>query len=78
MNSVSIGQSSSLSPRLQYTSALSGSEDLLAQLLGDQNLVANKTAKEGLEEMKLLMSYMNVFGIMPRVCLFVHFFFLYT
>jgi len=46
---------------------LKGSEDLLAQLLGDQNLVANKTAKEGLEEMKLLMSYMNVFGIMPRI-----------
>ncbi|KAA1066144.1 Cytoplasmic and mitochondrial histidine tRNA synthetase [Puccinia graminis f. sp. tritici] len=46
---------------------LKGSEDLLAQLFEDQTLVANKTAKEGLEEMKLLMSYMNVFGIMPRI-----------
>ncbi|PLW12502.1 hypothetical protein PCANC_16571, partial [Puccinia coronata f. sp. avenae] len=46
---------------------LKGSEDLLAQLLEDHNLIANKTAKEGLEEMKLLMSYMNVFGIMPRI-----------
>lgn len=46
---------------------LKGSEDLLAQLLEDQRLIANTTAKEGLEEMKLLMSYMNVFGIMPRI-----------
>lgn len=46
---------------------LKGSEDLLAQLLQDQDLVGNKIAKEGLEEMKLLMSYINVFGIMPRI-----------
>ncbi|POW16856.1 hypothetical protein PSTT_01067 [Puccinia striiformis] len=46
---------------------LKGSEDLLAQLLEDEKLVSNKTAKEGLEEMKLLMSYMNVFGILSRI-----------
>ncbi|KNZ61998.1 histidyl-tRNA synthetase [Puccinia sorghi] len=58
---------SQIADRIGEYVKLKGSEDLLTQLLADQNLVANKTAKEGLEEMKLLMSYMNVFGIMPRI-----------
>ncbi|KAI9603158.1 hypothetical protein H4Q26_002472 [Puccinia striiformis f. sp. tritici PST-130] len=39
----------------------------VSSTLEDEKLVSNKTAKEGLEEMKLLMSYMNVFGILSRI-----------
>ncbi|MBW0472471.1 hypothetical protein O181_012186 [Austropuccinia psidii MF-1] len=46
---------------------LKGAEDLLGKLFNDARLVANITAKQGLEEMKLLMDYISVFGIMHRI-----------
>ncbi|KAG0150354.1 hypothetical protein CROQUDRAFT_652538 [Cronartium quercuum f. sp. fusiforme G11] len=48
---------------------LKGSEELLEQLSQDIKLTNNKAAKEGLEDMKLLFSYANVFGITPRISL---------
>lgn len=33
----------------------------------DEKLTANKTAKEGLEDMKLLFQYLDIFGITHRV-----------
>lgn len=57
---------------LWATLSWSGSEDLLKKLAQDPKLVNNKAAKEGLEDMKLLFDYSNVFGITSRVSLTSH------
>ncbi|CAH7666347.1 hypothetical protein BY996DRAFT_4563269, partial [Phakopsora pachyrhizi] len=46
---------------------LRGSEDLLENLLNNQDLTSNQIAKEGLEDMKLLFQYSEVFGILPWI-----------
>jgi len=51
-----------------------GSKELVEKLLEDQALIANKRAKEGLQEMKLLFTYLEAFSILDKVLFF---FFLY-
>jgi len=41
----------------------SGGEELLDRLYGDTKLGANAKAKEGLDDMKLLFSYLNVLDV---------------
>ncbi|PWY80699.1 histidyl-tRNA synthetase [Aspergillus heteromorphus CBS 117.55] len=44
-----------------------GGRDLLDNLLKDEALVANASAKAGLEEMGLLMDYLEAFGVLDRI-----------
>lgn len=46
---------------------LHGGIDLLDQLSSDPTLIAVKDAKVGLDEMKLLLSYCELFGVLDRV-----------
>lgn len=46
-----------------------GGEELVTLLLADEKLCANKTAKEGLEDMTLLFKYLTIFGVKQRVSL---------
>lgn len=50
----------------QYVN-LKGTHDLLEKLLKDAHLVGNKRAKEGLEDIRLLLVYLQAFGILHRV-----------
>jgi histidyl-tRNA synthetase len=44
-----------------------GGRDLLDELLKDEALMANASAKAGLEEMGLLMDYLDAFGILDKI-----------
>ena len=44
-----------------------GKMDLVEQLLNDPKLMKHKAAVEGLEDMKLLLHYCNLFGCMDEV-----------
>lgn len=44
-----------------------GTTELLETLMKDSALVGNKRAKEGLEDIKLLLTYLKAFGILHRV-----------
>ncbi|EIM83606.1 histidine-tRNA ligase [Stereum hirsutum FP-91666 SS1] len=44
-----------------------GGKDLLEQLLTDATLTANSRAKEGLEEMKTLFSYLEVYKVIDKI-----------
>ncbi|XP_071847882.1 histidine--tRNA ligase, cytoplasmic-like isoform X2 [Apostichopus japonicus] len=46
---------------------LNGSSELVEKLLKDEQLVQSKAAKEGLEGMKLLIQYCDIFGVKDRV-----------
>lgn len=46
---------------------LKGGEQLVDDLLQDSKLTANKSAKEGLDEMKILFKYLNIFGVTDKV-----------
>ncbi|KAG2418199.1 histidyl-tRNA synthetase [Aspergillus terreus] len=44
-----------------------GSRELLDRLLTDEVLTANTSAKAGLDEMTLLMDYLDAFGVLDRI-----------
>ena len=44
-----------------------GGPELIEALLKDERLSANKLAVEGLEEMKLLLRYCDLYGILDKV-----------
>jgi histidyl-tRNA synthetase len=44
-----------------------GSRELLDRLLTDEVLTANASAKAGLDEMTLLMDYLDAFGVLDRI-----------
>ena len=44
-----------------------GGPELIEALLKDEKLGANKRAAEGLEEMKLLLRYCDLYGILDKV-----------
>lgn len=44
-----------------------GGEELLATLTADKDLSANKQAKEGMQDMKLLFDYLKAYGILDRI-----------
>ncbi|KAI0214715.1 Histidine--tRNA ligase, cytoplasmic [Lamellibrachia satsuma] len=46
---------------------MSGGPELIEALLKDEKLGANKRAAEGLEEMKLLLQYCDLYGILDKV-----------
>lgn len=46
---------------------LNGGTELVEKLLADPLLSAHKSAKEGLEAMKLLLRYCEIFGILDKV-----------
>ena len=46
---------------------LHGGKDLLEQLFSDQKLVAVKDAQMGLEGMKLLLHYCELYGVLDKV-----------
>lgn len=51
---------------------LKGGEELLQTLSADATLTANKLAKEGISEMKLLFEYLKAYDILDRVSGFTH------
>jgi len=53
----------------QYVS-LKGSRELLEKLLQDELLSKNKRAKEGLEDLKIMFTYLEAYSILPYVLLF--------
>ena len=53
---------------MQSDSVSLGGEDLLARLQADTRLTKNKQAKEGLQDMQLLFTYLKAFGILDKVC----------
>lgn len=53
---------------------LKGSTELLEKLISDSFLTKNKRAKKGLEDVKLLLTYLKAFGILHRVFTFNLFF----
>lgn len=46
----------------------SGGPELVQQLKQDARLTANKSASEGLNDMELLYTYLDIFGVSSRVC----------
>lgn len=46
---------------------LKGSQELLDKLLSDTTLMANESAKKGLDDMALLFNYLTTFGVLPKI-----------
>lgn len=46
---------------------LNGKIDLVEKLLLDTNLIKSKSAMEGLEAMKLILNYCELFGVKSKV-----------
>lgn len=44
-----------------------GARELLDKLLQDENLTANESAKAGLEDMALMMDYLDAFGVLDKI-----------
>lgn len=47
---------------------LNGSFELVEKLTSDPRLMAVKAAVSGLEDMKLLLQYCDLFGVLDKVC----------
>lgn len=50
---------------------LHGGLELLEKLCADTQLVAVKAAEEGLSNMRLLLHYCDLFGVLDKVCVYV-------
>ena len=48
---------------------LNGRFELLEKLMSDQRLTAVKSSVAGLEDMKLLLQYCELFGVLEKVCI---------
>jgi len=46
---------------------LKGGMDLVEKLLENEKLMSNKSAKQGVEDMKLLLNYCQLFGVLDKV-----------
>jgi len=46
---------------------LKGGMDLVEKLLQNEKLISNKSAKQGVEDMKLLLNYCQLFNVMDKV-----------
>lgn len=46
---------------------LSGKGELVEKLLADSNLIKSKSAVEGLEAMKLILKYCQIYGTLDQV-----------
>ena len=61
------GLSGEAADKIEGYVKLHGGKELLEQLLADQSLMAVKDAAVGLEEMKLLLQYCELFGVLEHV-----------
>lgn len=61
------GLSENVADRIGQYVKLRGSDDLLEKLASDQTLTAVKDAKVGLDEMRLLLRYCKLFGVLDKV-----------
>lgn len=61
------GLSAEVADKIGEYVKLKGSEELLQTLLADKMLSANKLAKEGIQDMKLLFEYLKAYGILDRM-----------
>ena len=64
------GLDGSIADKIGEYVKLKGSTELLEKLISDSFLTKNKRAKEGLEDVKLLLTYLKAFGILHRVSFF--------
>ncbi|PLN76863.1 histidyl-tRNA synthetase mitochondrial precursor [Aspergillus taichungensis] len=61
------GLDGEVADRIEKYVNLKGGRDLLNSLLQDEALVANASAKAGLDDMGLLMDYLDAFGVLDRM-----------
>lgn len=61
------GLDGEVADRIEKYVNLKGGRDLLDSLLQDEALVANASAKAGLDDMGLLMDYLDAFGVLDRM-----------
>ena len=61
------GLAPEVADRIESYVKLSGGKKLLDMLLADQTLTAVKDAATGLDEMKLLLDYCELFGVLDNV-----------
>lgn len=61
------GLEPSIADRIGEYVKLKGGMDLVKQLTADGALIRNKSAKAALEDMKLLLHYVELFGIKEKV-----------
>ena len=52
---------------------LNGRFELLEKLMSDQRLTAVTSSMAGLEDMKLLLQYCELFGVLDKVCIKIDF-----
>ena len=52
---------------IQVLTVTPGKEELLARLLADTRLTANRSAKQGLADMELLFALLDTYQVMNRV-----------
>ena len=70
------GLDESAADRIGTYVKLKGGQDLIEALLTDEDLRGQKAAIEGLEDIKLLLKYCELYGILDKVGI-VPFFFIY-
>lgn len=61
------GLDPTVADRIETYVVQKGGRDLLATLLKDESLLANASAKAGLEDMGALMDYLEAFGVLDRI-----------
>ena len=54
--------------KAKSSSLFSGGADLVEKLEKDEKLSKNKAALQGLADLKLLLSYCDLYGILDKVC----------
>ena len=62
------GLSGEAADRIGEYVKLHGGLELLEKLCADTRLVAVKAAEEGLSDMRLLLHYCELFGVLDKVC----------
>lgn len=61
------GLDSSVADKIEIYVVRKGGRELLDSLMQDEELMANESAKTGLEEMGLLMDYLGAFNVLDRI-----------
>ena len=61
------GLEESIADKIGEYVKLRGGMDLVERLTADEALIKNKSAKTALEDIKLLLSYVELFGIKDKV-----------
>lgn len=61
------GLDGSIADKIETYVVRKGGRELLNSLLSDTNLLANESAKTGLQEMELLMDYLDAFDVLDKI-----------